>query len=225
MSGLKQKMIIMNKNKAIALVGLVSSILLIVGLLINASPVLAHHPNGGKIPSTFSEGFMSGLGHPVIGIDHLVFVVAIGLLAALSQKLGMIIPTTFVVTTAVGTAIHLQNVNLPAPELVISASVLVMGIFLARKNQASLALLSVISAIAGIFHGYAYGESIVGAETTALGAYLLGFCAIQLAISAIAFYLGKWVINQPSRSSILLRFAGFTTCGIGFAFLSQAILN
>ncbi|MGF1587899.1 MAG: HupE/UreJ family protein [Pleurocapsa sp.] len=215
----------MNKNKKIALVGFVASVLLVFGLLLNTSPAFAHHPSGGKIPSTFSEGFMSGLGHPVIGIDHLVFIVAIGLLAALSQRLGMIIPTVFVVATAVGTVIHLQSVNLPAPELVISASVLVMGIFLARENQTNLALLSVISAIAGIFHGYAYGESIIGAENTALGAYLLGFCSIQLAISAIAFYLGKWVINQPSKSSILLRFAGFTICGIGFAFLSQAILN
>lgn len=223
MSGLKQNMVIMNKNKAIALVGF-SSVLLVFALLINASPALAHHPTGGKIPSTFSQGFISGLGHPVIGIDHLVFVVAIGLLAALSKKLGMIIPTAFVVATAMGTAIHLQSVDLPAPELVISASVLVIGIFLARENQTNLALLSVIGALAGIFHGYAYGESIVGAQNTALGAYLLGFCSIQLAISAIAFYLGKWVINQPDKS-FLLRFAGFTICGIGFAFLSQTILG
>jgi len=212
----------MNKQKAIAF----GSAATILGsyLLINTSPVLAHHPNGGEIPSNFIQGFLSGLGHPVIGIDHLVFVVAIGLLAALSKKMGLIIPTAFTIATAMGTGIHLQSVNLPAPELIISASVLVMGIFLAQKNQASITLLAAVGAIAGIFHGYAYGESIVGAETTALVAYLLGFCGIQLGISAIAFFLGKNIVNQADKSTLLLRFAGFTISGIGFAFLSNLII-
>ena len=213
----------MNKNKAIAFVS-VSSVLFGINLLFNVAPALAHHPNGGEIPSTFAQGFLSGLGHPVIGIDHLVFVIAIGLLAALSN-IGIIIPTAFVVATAIGTGIHLQGVDLPAAELVISASVLLMGIFLAREKQLNLGIITVLSAIAGIFHGYAYGESIVGAETMPLGAYLLGFCSIQLGISAIAFYLGKRAINQPNKSAILLRFAGFTICGIGFAFLSSQVLG
>ena len=210
-------MVIMNK-KAIALG---SSVLLSISLL--AAPASAHHPNGSEIPSNFVQGFLSGIGHPVIGIDHLVFVVAIGLLAALSKKLGRFIPVTFVVATAIGTAIYLQNIDLPVPELIISASVLVMGIFLAREKQVNWATITAIGAIAGIFHGYAYGESIVGAETTALGAYLLGFCSIQLAISAIAFYVGRSIIQTPT--SIWLRFAGFTISGIGFAFVSNAILS
>ena len=211
-------MVIINK-KAIAFVS--SSVLLSVSLL--AAPALAHHPNGSEIPSNFVQGFLSGIGHPVIGIDHLVFVVAIGLVAALSKKLGLVIPVAFVAATAIGTAIHLQSINLPVTELIISASVLVMGIFLARQKQVNLAIITAIGAIAGIFHGYAYGEAIVGAETTALGAYLLGFCSIQLAISAIAFYIGRSIIKTPA--SIWLRFAGFTISGIGFAFVSNAILG
>ena len=215
----------MNRNRALIqptakAIGLVGSILLGISLLLNAAPVLAHHPNGGRIPSTFIEGFLSGIGHPVIGIDHLVFVIAIGLLAALSSRIGMVIPIAFAIATVIGTAIHLQSVNLPSPELIISASVLVMGILLAKANQTNLALVTILSAIAGIFHGYAYGESIVGAETTALGAYLLGFFAIQLGISAAAFYIGKLVLN---KTSLALRFAGFTIAGIGFAFVSSMI--
>jgi urease accessory protein len=214
----------MNKNKAIAF-GLVSTVLLSINLLFNATPALAHHAMGGKLPSTFGAGFISGLAHPVIGIDHLAFVIAIGLLAALSSNLGMMIPTAFVSATAVGTGIHLQSINLPTPELIISASVLLIGIFLAQKNQVNWSLLAVISAIAGIFHGYAYGESIVGAETSALGAYLLGFCLIQLGVAAIAFYLGKRVLNQPNKSILWLRFVGFTVCGVGFTFLSNIVLG
>lgn len=215
----------MNKNKAISSIGSVFSVVFSVSWLFAISPALAHHPNGGEVPHNFITGFMSGLGHPVIGIDHLVFVIAIGLLAVLNQKRGMIIPTAFVIATAIGTGIHLQSVNLPVPELIISASVLIVGIFLARKKRANLALLITIVAIAGIFHGYAYGESIVGAETNALVAYIVGFCTIQLGISAIACYLGNWAIDRLHKYSLLLRFAGFTICGIGVAFLSNTVLG
>ena len=208
----------------VTLISLASSVLGII--LLMASPALAHHPNGGNIPSTFAEGFLSGLGHPIIGIDHLVFVIGIGLLAALSKKFGMIIPVAFALATAIGTGVHLQGIDLPVVELIISASVLVVGIFLAQKERANLALITAVSAIAGIFHGYAYGESIVGAQTTALSAYLLGFCSIQLAISGGAFYIGKQLIARTKIPTTLpLRFAGFAICGVGFSFLSSAILG
>lgn len=222
----KNKVSIQPSNKAIALVSFVSSITLAISVFLNASPALAHHPNGGEIPSTFGAGFLSGLGHPVIGIDHLVFVIAIGLLAALSSRWGMVIPLAFIVATAIGTGVHLQSIDLPVVELIISTSVLVMGVFLARKERANLVLLTAVSAIAGIFHGYAYGESIVGAETTALGAYLLGFCGIQLAISLGAYYLGKQTLNRATLPTNLpLRFAGFTIFGIGLSFVSSAVIG
>ena len=212
------------RNKAVLLSAITTFFLL--GSLLIKSSALAHHPNGSQIPSTFAQGFISGLGHPVIGIDHLFFVIAIGLLAALADKLGMIIPLAFIVTTAIGTGIHLQSFDLPVVEVIIAASVLLMGVFLARNNQTSLFLLTIASAIAGIFHGYAYGESIVGAEVTTLGGYLLGFCLIQLGISVIAFYIAKSLIKRPIKSPRLsLRFAGFVLCGIGFTFLSNAILG
>ncbi|MEM8830208.1 MAG: HupE/UreJ family protein [Cyanobacteria bacterium P01_G01_bin.19] len=214
------------RSAKIAMASLLLSILVGLIFLIDTTPVLAHHPSGGEIPSTFLAGFLSGLGHPVIGIDHLVFTIAVGLLAALSKRLGIIIPAAFVVATAIGTAIHLQSIDLPIVELIISASILMAGIFLARRKPSSLALLTVTSTIAGIFHGYAYGESIVGAETTALGAYLLGFCIIQLAIGIAAYYIGKKASgNSATPNTLPIRFAGFAICGIGFSFLSGAILG
>ena len=223
-------MITIQKHKAIA-PGLIFSLMLVANLLIALDPVLAHHPMGGKIPVNFMEGFLSGLGHPVIGLDHLVFVIAIGLLAALFQnKLGVIIPLVFTIATAMGTGIHLLSIDLPVPEIIISASVLVMGVFLAKEDRGSLILflilLIILGAIAGIFHGYAYGESIIGAEITALGAYLLGFSSIQLIISALAFACGRLIISKADlKSNLIFRFAGFTICGIGFTFLSSAILG
>ena len=45
------------------------------------TPAFAHHPMGGATPSTFTEGLLSGLGHPIIGLDHLAFVIGVGLMA------------------------------------------------------------------------------------------------------------------------------------------------
>lgn len=44
--------------------------------------VFAHHPLGGETPVTFMHGLLSGVGHPVIGLDHLAFIVAAGVLGA-----------------------------------------------------------------------------------------------------------------------------------------------
>jgi urease accessory protein len=209
------------------IISLSFSFLLGINLIIAERPVLAHHAMAGKTPTNFTEGFLSGLAHPIIGIDHLVFVIAIGLLAvSLKNLLGSIIPLVFTIATASGTAIYLLNINLPVSEIIIAASVAVVGIFLARKNRNHLGLSIALGAIAGIFHGYAYGEAIVGAETTALNAYLIGFISIQLIISAIAFYIGQFITQKAAdEPSLILRFAGCTIFGIGLAFLSGATIG
>ncbi len=197
------------------------SLVLFLNPIIVIPSALAHHPLDGAIPSNFFEGFMSGLAHPIIGLDHFAFVISVGLLAVFRKKLGLIIPISFCLATALGTTIHLASIDLPVPELIIAISVLTMGIALALENQVNLGLITLLSAIAGIFHGYAYGEAIVGAEMTPLAAYLLGFVGIQLVISAITFYIGTSITK---KSSLCLRFSGFLIAGIGITFLSNNLL-
>lgn len=195
-------------------------------LLIIVEPATAHHALAGKTPNNFFEGFMSGLAHPIIGLDHFAFVIAVGLLAALKNKQGMLIPIAFILTTLVGTGIHLLEIDLPFPEIVISVSVLTFGILLAQKNSLNLLWLIASAAVAGIFHGYAYGESIVGAEMTSVVAYLAGFAIIQLVIAFIALRVGKFTFKQVTeRPSLSLRFAGFTIFGAGAAFVASAIFG
>ena len=194
--------------------------------LFAAQPAIAHHPFGGKTPDNFLEGILSGMGHPIIGPDHFAFVVAIGLLAAIKSKQGIFLPIAFVVATIAGTIVHLLALDLPAPELIISASVLILGIFLAMKESPNLGWLLGTAAIAGLFHGYAYGEAIVGAEMTPLIAYLGGFALIQLAIALAAFKIARLALKKVAEQPALaLRFAGFTISGIGAAFLSSVILG
>ena len=65
---------IANKSN-LTVLGLIAIAILIIGI----EPAHAHHPMGGATPANFSQGFLSGLAHPIIGLDHLVFVIAIGL--------------------------------------------------------------------------------------------------------------------------------------------------
>ncbi|WP_036477354.1 HupE/UreJ family protein [Myxosarcina sp. GI1] len=190
--------------------------------LLNATPADAHHAMGGMTPQNFWQGFLSGIAHPIIGIDHFAFIIAVGLLAALTKQ-GLFIPVGFILASLAGTVIHLFGLNLPAPELFISASVLIFGAAIALKNRPSLIWTVSLAAIAGVFHGYAYGESIIGAEMTPLVAYMAGFAIIQLAIASLAFYITKSLVR--SKTELPLRFAGLAILGTGIAFFSSAVLR
>lgn len=202
---------------------IISSLVAIASLTL-CFPAMAHHPFGGDSPTNAMEGFLSGIGHPVIGLDHLAFVITIGLLAAIFNR-GLLIPVAFVLASLLGTGIHLSNLNLPAPEFFIASSVLVFGLLLAAKNSLPAGAMILLASMAGMFHGYAYGEAVVGAEMSSLVAYLIGFSAIQMFISMSAYLLAKHLGASSEVKQLNLRFAGFTLSGIGVAFLSATVLG
>src|ERR1041384_831366 len=88
-----------------------------------AAPAEAHHLMGGRMPSTFGEGLLSGLGHPVIGIDHLAFLVALGLVTGLAG-LNLLLPVVFVAVSALGVALHVKGVTIPGAEVMVAGSVI-----------------------------------------------------------------------------------------------------
>ena len=187
--------------------------------LLLATPSSAHHAIGGATPSNGWEGLLSGLAHPVLGLDHLAFVVAAGLIAALHRR-GVFIPIAFVAASLIGTGVHRLALNLPAPEFLISFSVLLMGALLFARPQ-RLPIVLLLASAAGIFHGYAYGESIVGAEMTPLSTYLLGLALVQLVIglsTRSVFHIAAR--RTPDIEILTLRWAGLVLCGIGLAYLS-----
>lgn len=203
---------------------LIVSGLTVLGPLLLCTPALAHHPFGSEAPANAIEGFLSGVGHPVIGLDHLAFIITVGLLAAIFNR-GLLIPVAFVITSLLGTIVHLLNVNLPAPEFFISASVLVFGLLLAMKNSLPSGIIIALAAVAGLFHGYAYGEAVVGAGMPSLLAYLIGFSTIQMIIAVGAYLTAKQLGTNSDAKPLNLRFAGFTLTGIGVAFLSVTVLG
>jgi urease accessory protein len=106
------------------------------GLFATAGTASAHHLMGGKTPSTFTEDILSGIGHPIIGPDHLAFLVALGIAVGIGQ-LSFAIPFLFLVAMACGVAAHVAAVNIPAAELIVAVSVLLAGVLIALDLKKS----------------------------------------------------------------------------------------
>lgn len=195
-----------------------------IAFLATATPALAHHPFGGEAPQGILEGLISGIGHPVLGLDHLAFVIAIGLLGAVVKQ-GWTVPAAFLLTALMGTGIHLSGADLPAPELVVSASVLLFGLLAITHKSLSAPAVVALTGLAGMFHGYAYGEAVVGAEPTPLVAYLIGFTAVQGAIAFIAYaFSHRALTNNQTVGLISVQKAGFAICGAGAILLGGFII-
>jgi urease accessory protein len=185
----------------------------IAAVTLAATPVLAHHPLGGRVPANLFEGLMSGLAHPVIGIDHLVMIVAIGLFAGIKRQ-GWALPIAFVGAAMAGTGLHVMSMSLPGAELWVAGSVLALGWLMLVQERLNLAAIAGLIGVAGLFHGYAYGEAIIGAEVTPLVGYLAGFSVVQLAIALGAAQLAKLtMVGNLGR----FRAVALTTIGIGMA--------
>jgi len=184
--------------------------------LLIAAPASAHHVMGGRMPATFTEGLLSGLGHPVIGPDHLAFLLAVGVIVG-AGGLNLALAAVFVATMAFGVAIHVAGVTLPAVEIIVALSVLLAGILIVRGRALPVAAWATLFAAAGLLHGYAFGESIAGAEATPLDAYLLGLVAVQtVLIMGVAVVVRRMA---ASLSELMPRLIGAVIIGIGFTVL------
>lgn len=190
--------------------------------LTSAGAAFAHHPLGGMTPQNFMQGFLSGIGHPVIGFDHLAFVVAVGLLAAFHAN-RIVMPALFVVGTVAGTALTLAAVTLPLAELVITGSVIAGGAVAMRGKVTDLKLAGGLGAGAGLFHGWAYGAAVVGAEATPIAAYLLGFGMIQMVIALGVAIFAKRIWKSLDASALQPRLAGAVIAGVGLTYIVEIV--
>ena len=189
-------------------------------LVTTAGTASAHHLMGGKTPSTFADGILSGLGHPIIGPDHLAFLVAIGVAVGVGG-LSFATPFLFLVAMASGVAAHVAAFNIPAAEMIVALSVVVAGVLLALDRRIPASGWAAIFSIAGFFHGYAYGDSIYGAETTPLAAYLVGLVAVQTVL-VLAIALATRAVWKVS--AIGPRLVGAAICGVGLTVLVGQII-
>ena len=176
-------------------------------MMMIAQPAWAHHPMGGTLPQTFLQGLLSGFGHPVIGVDHLAAIVGVGILAALAGRSAAVV-LAFSVAVIAGVGLHLSKVNLPAGELLVGLTTLLIGALVIARQSMGAGLAALLFAIAGLVHGYALGESIVGAEASPLVAYLLGLLIMQTAIGVVVYAAVRSLARWPARTT------GLTVAGV-----------
>ena len=185
-------------------------------------PAAAHHPLGGKTPETLLDGFLSGVGHPVIGFDHLAFIIAVGIASAFVAG-RLLMPLVFILATIVGCLLFVSGFQLPSVEMVVSASVLVLGAIVMFGRSLPAIVLTALFALAGLFHGSAYAGAIVGAETTPLLAYLAGFGFVQYVIATAAVLLTRQIWQARAAEAIQPRLAGAMIAGVGLTFLVEHV--
>ena len=189
-------------------------------LLAMAEPALAHHAMDGATPLTALQGLIAGLAHPILGLDHFAAVLAVGGLAALAGT-GLWPLAAYVVLMMAGAALHAAGWGLPGAEPSVALSVLVLGALLAATALRSAPLAAILFGATGFIHGYALGESVVGAEPAPLYAYFAGLAAIQFAVAFAAMRIAQRLLADGRATA--LRLAGAAIAGFAFATLLQTL--
>jgi len=161
-----------------------------------ASQALAHHPMGGAVPATAWQGLLSGLGHPVIEINHLLFLLGaatvVGLLKFAPGRAALAL-MLYAAASAVGTAVRVSGLELVLAEPMVAVSLLVLALCLWLRRAPAGAAGGLMAATPGLIHGYAYGEAVVGAELTPLAWYLGGLFTIQTLLMVAVFAVVRWL--------------------------------
>ena len=187
--------------------------LMTVMLLVVLQPLSAH-TTGGAI-----GGLGSGLGHPFIGIDHLLAMLAVGMWAyQLGGSAIWKVPLVFVLTLLVGACVGLAGLNLPFIEPVIAASVMVLGLLIAMRSPVTPILASLLVALFALFHGYAHGIEMPLATSPL--AYVAGFSLATIGLHGLGVMLA-YVMHRTTHS-MLLRIGGFGLAGTGLLLLVGA---
>ena len=162
-------------------------------------------------------GLASGFLHPLFGWDHVVAMVAVGLWGAvLGAPALWLLPVVFPVVMALGGALGVAGVPLPAVETGIALSGVVLGLLVAFAVRAPLWVAAVIVGVFAVFHGHAHGTELPAAADPI--AYAVGFASatglLHLAGIAIGLLWGRpW-------GTWAVRGAGVFVAMVGVAFLT-----
>jgi urease accessory protein len=178
-------------------------------LLLAALPAVAH-------TGDLSGGFLGGFAHPLFGPDHVVAMVAVGLWGAfLGPPPMFILPIVFPLVMAVGGVLGILAVPLPAAELAIAASAIVLGLMVASAARPPLWVAATIVAAFAIFHGYAHGAELPAGTDAA--AYSIGFVTATGLLHLAGIALGLTVRWPAGRIGV--RGTGAAIAGAGLVFL------
>jgi urease accessory protein len=176
------------------------------------------HPGLGD-----AHGFVQGFAHPLGGLDHLLAMVTVGLLAwQLGGRALWLVPASFVLAMAAGGALGVADIPVPFVEVGIAVSVIVLGTMVALGTKAPLAITMALAALFAVFHGHAHGSEMpLDAGSIAYGAgFLLASALLIAAGIALGAAIGR-IGDAYGRT--VYRLGGSLVALVGVAVLAHAL--
>lgn len=166
------------------------------------------HPGAG-----LAHDLAHGFAHPWTGLDHVLAMVAVGLIAARRGGRALwLVPGTFLVAMTAAGAAAVAGLALPGAEAGIAVSVIVLGAAIAIDKTLPVAAATAMAGIFALFHGYAHGAELAG-EASAVG-YFAGFVAATALLHLLGIGIGLAIGRAPD-SARMARIAGSATALIG----------
>jgi len=184
------------------------------GAALTVAPAHAHVAQGDV-----TGGLIAGFLHPILGFDHVVAMVAVGILGAqLGRPAIYVLPITFPLVMAAGGVLGVMRVPIPGIETGIAASALVLGAMIALAARPPLAVTALIVAVFAIFHGYAHGAELPAAANAV--SYAFGFVVATGLLHALGILIGT--VRAWHRGAAALRVVGAAIALIGVYYLIRA---
>ncbi|UCD82156.1 MAG: HupE/UreJ family protein [Desulfobacterales bacterium] len=184
-------------------------------LLATAVPAFAHVQQGQ------AQGFLTGVHHPVSGLDHVLAMIAVGLWGA---QLGLpavwLLPVAFPMMMAFGGFLGLLGLPLPGVEIGIALSAMLLGFMVAQEVKPSLVAAVLIVAFFAVFHGHAHGTELPAGQSGLL--YSIGFVAATGLLHGVGIAIG--LVHRWQAGRLALRGAGSLVCAAGLYFLVRALI-
>ncbi len=180
-------------------------LLIICCLTLSGAPLYAHE--------AAYVGFSGGLLHPILGVDHLLAMLSVGIVSAQIGKQALwAIPLLFVSVMAAGSMYAYFDFYLPSVELGIASSVIFLGVAIACQEKLSAWVIAGFVAVFALFHGYAHGvERPESFSFYIFGAgFLLGTACIHVGGLFIPLMVNKFF---PQR--IVLAQIGAAVAAVG----------
>ena len=185
----------------------------LIAAFVVCAPAYAHVEEGS------ASGLVSGLLHPIMGPDHLVAMVAVGLWGAqLGAPAIWVLPILFPVVMALGGLLGLFGLPLPFIEVGIAVSALLLGLAVVASFRAGLVITAVLVGVFAIFHGHAHGTELPSSANAL--SYGVGFV-----ISTGLLHLAGILIGALAKwrsGAIAVRACGGLVAATGAYYLALA---
>jgi urease accessory protein len=189
-----------------------------IGLVLLTQAVAYAHP-GHAHPETV-DGFRSGLLHPLMGLDHLLAMVAVGLLAVRIGGRGLwLVPLAFLGSILCGGLAAAAGLAVPWNEFGIVASVLALGLMIAMTPAFPQRTVVGLVMFFAFYHGHTHVAETLG--TLSFAEYAAGFLLSTAALHVAGIAVGSLLLRLHRSDAV--RFIGGAIAAAGLLMLAGLV--